>query len=70
MEIAAMTGNAKAFKLLAPHCKDELKKKLAQLVFLGLREKAPSDEFKTLFASMSKAEVNQERSISQYHLML
>jgi len=57
IEIAAMTGNAKAFKLLAPHCKDELKKKLTQLVFLGLREKAPSDEFKTLFASMSKAEL-------------
>merc|ERR1712212_114906 len=57
MEIAAMTGNATAFNLLAPHCKDELNQKLAKLVLLALGEKAPSEEFKNLFASIPLAEV-------------
>merc|ERR550517_2411013 len=59
MEIAAMTGNASSFNLLAPHCKDELKKNLARMVLLALRDKAPSEEFKTLFASIPLAEVNR-----------
>jgi len=57
MEIAAMSGNATAFNLLAPHCKDELNQKLAKLVLLALGEKAPSEEFKNLFASIPLAEV-------------
>ena len=52
LEIAAMTRNELAFDLLAPHCDDDLKKKMAQLVLIGLAEKTPSDEFKTLFSSI------------------
>ena len=59
MEIAAMTGNASSFNLLAPHCKDELKKNLARMVLLALRDKAPCDEFKTLIASIPLAEVTR-----------
>ena len=59
MEIAAMTGNASSFNLLAPHCKDELKKNLARMVLLALRDKDPCDEFKTLIASIPLAEVTR-----------
>ena len=52
LEIAAMNKNEPAFNLLAPHCDDELKKKMAKLVLIGLAEKTPSDEFKTLFSSI------------------
>ena len=52
LEIAAMNRNEPAFNLLAPHCDDDLKKKMARLVLLGLAEKTPSDEFKTLFSSI------------------
>jgi len=57
LEIAAMTANEEAFKLLAPHCKEESKKKLAILVLVGLREKTPSIEFKTLFDSIPLSEL-------------
>ena len=52
LEIAAMNRNEPAFNLLAPHCDDELKKKMAKLVLIGLAEKTPSDEFKTLLSSI------------------
>ena len=52
-----MTGNAKAFHLLAAHCEDKLKQKLSRMVLLALGDKEPSEEFKSLFASMSLAEV-------------
>ena len=52
LEIAAMNRNEPAFNLLAPHCDDDLKKKMAQLVLIGLAEKTPSDEFKTLLSSI------------------
>ena len=35
LEIAAMNRNEPAFNLLAPHCDDELKKKMARLVLIG-----------------------------------
>lgn len=57
LEIAAMTANEEAFKLLAPHCKEDSKKKLANLVLVGLREKTPSNEFKTLFTSIPSSEL-------------
>ena len=81
LEIAAITANEEAFKLLALHCKvvscptrlsknreiqhsgdfialkEESKKKLANLVLVGLREKTPSIEFKTLFDSIPLSEV-------------
>ena len=59
MEISAMTGNSTTFDVLVPHCKDELKKKLARIVLLALRDKAPSEEFKTLFASIPLGEVTK-----------
>ena len=52
LEIAAMNRNEPAFNLLAPHCDDDLKKKMARLDLLGLAEKTPSDEFKSLFSSI------------------
>ena len=57
LEIAAMTGNIKAFKLLAPLCNDQLKKKFSLLVLLGLADSAPTDQFKTIFASIPSEEV-------------
>ena len=52
LEIAAMNRNEPAFNLLAPHCDDDLKKKMARLVLIGLAEKTPRDEFKTLLSSI------------------
>ena len=57
LEIAAMNRNEPAFNLLAPHCDDELKKKMAKLVLIGLAEKTPSDEFKTLLSSIPRHKV-------------
>ena len=59
-----MTGNATAFDLLSAHCEDELNQKLARMVLLALGEKAPSEEFKTLFASIPLVEVTR-RQLSQ-----
>ena len=64
LEIAAMTGNATAFDLLSAHCEDELNQKLARMVLLALGEKAPSEEFKNLFASIPLVEVTR-RQLSQ-----
>ena len=52
LEIAAMNRNEPAFNLLAPHYDDDLKKKVARLVLIGLAEKTPSEEFKTLLSSI------------------
>ena len=45
--------------------KEESKKKLANLVLVGLREKTPSNEFKTLFASIPLSEVIIRKSVGQ-----
>ena len=62
LEIAAMNRNEPAFNLLAPHCDDELKKKMARLVLIGLAEKTPSDEFKTLFSSIPMHKVKLQNT--------
>ena len=42
-----------------------MKKKVANLVLVGLREKTPSNEFKTLFASIPLSEVIIRESVGQ-----
>jgi len=70
LEIAAMTGNIKAFKLLAPLCNDQLKKKFSLLVLLGLADSAPTDHFKTIFASIPLEELECADGTLEDHILL
>ena len=65
-----MTGNIKAFKLLAPLCNDQLKKKFSLLVLLGLADSAPTDQFKTIFASIPSEEVTTGLNVNIFLLYI
>ena len=57
LEIAATNVNTKAFDLLAPHCEENTRKKISQLMIWALTQEAPSAAFMSLFESVPLAEV-------------